>query len=251
MTHPIPRAAAPRPAAAPRSVLASAVAAPVVAHTRRTRSSGGELWPQDAVLEFRWRPGAEPPADLRTAIRGGGGRRQRHAATARRRRSPTTRAGRASIGYGPGATCGVNGIACFTRSAPGRRLHDVAARARPRLRLGRAALVPACGAARRTAATTPRRSRSTSSATSRVLGHHDNHADDRDYLDAVVQTVSRTKPREGWDMHVFGRCDVATLQLRYDVPTTSAKVSTCLALRHRPDPRRRPDLDRLWRRRPG
>ena len=47
------------------------------------------------------------------------------------------------------------------------RLHDVAPRARPRLRLGHAALVPDAGDRRRTAATTPRPSRSTSSGTSR------------------------------------------------------------------------------------
>ena len=52
-----------------------------------------------------------------------------------------------------------------------------------------------------------------------VLDHHVNYADDRDYTDAVVQTFSRTKPRDGWNMHVLGVCDIATLQIRYDVPT--------------------------------
>ena len=46
------------------------------------------------------------------------------------------------------------------------------------------------------------------------LGHHANYTDDSDYGDAVVQTYSRTKPTAGWNMHVFGRCDVATLQTR-------------------------------------
>ena len=62
------------------------------------------------------------------------------------------------------------------------------------------------------------------------LGHHDNRDDDSDYLDAVVQTFSRTKPNAGWNMHTFGRCDTATLQMRYDMTTTSAKYSTCLDL---------------------
>ena len=61
-----------------------------------------------------------------------------------------------------------------------------------------------------------------------VLAHHVNYSDDRDYLDAVVQTYSRTKPKEGWDEHALGRCDVATLQRQYDVPTSSTKISTCL-----------------------
>jgi hypothetical protein len=63
-----------------------------------------------------------------------------------------------------------------------------------------------------------------------VLAHHVNHADDRDYLDAVVQTYSRTKPKDGWNEHVLGRCDVATLQREYDVPSATTKISTCLDL---------------------
>ena len=63
-----------------------------------------------------------------------------------------------------------------------------------------------------------------------VLAHHVNYSDDRDYLDAVVQTYSRTKPRTGWDEHTLGRCDVATLQREYDVPNSSTKISTCLDL---------------------
>ena len=50
---------------------------------------------------------------------------------------------------------------------PADRLHDVAPGARPGLRLGDAALVPDAGRPDRTAATTPRRSPSTSSGTSR------------------------------------------------------------------------------------
>jgi hypothetical protein len=61
-----------------------------------------------------------------------------------------------------------------------------------------------------------------------VLDHHENFGDDRDYDDAVVQTYSRTKPKAGWNAHAFGRCDVATLQQQYDVPSASALYSTCL-----------------------
>ena len=61
-----------------------------------------------------------------------------------------------------------------------------------------------------------------------VLGHHDNYADDRDYTDAVVQTFSRTKPKVGWDMHAFGPCDTATLQVLYDMPGAQSPYSTCL-----------------------
>ena len=57
------------------------------------------------------------------------------------------------------------------------------------------------------------------------LDHHANYSDDRDYDDAVVQTVSRAKPTTGWNMHVFGRCDVATLQREYDVPNVIGEAT--------------------------
>ena len=62
------------------------------------------------------------------------------------------------------------------------------------------------------------------------LDHHVNYADEHDYSDAVVQTVSRARPASGWNTHKFGRCDIATLQREYDVPSTSYKYSTCLDL---------------------
>jgi len=62
-----------------------------------------------------------------------------------------------------------------------------------------------------------------------ILDHHVNYADDSDYTDSVVQTVSRARSRVGWNAHAFGRCDVAQLQRQYDV-TTTTKISTCLDL---------------------
>jgi len=62
------------------------------------------------------------------------------------------------------------------------------------------------------------------------LDHHVNYASGSDYEDAVVQTFSRTKPAAGWNRHAFGRCDVASLQLQYDMQSWAAKYSTCLDL---------------------
>jgi hypothetical protein len=45
-----------------------------------------------------------------------------------------------------------------------------------------------------------------------------------------VQATSRVYPIPGWNRHALGRCDVATLQLQYDVRTFSSKYSTCLSL---------------------
>jgi hypothetical protein len=63
-----------------------------------------------------------------------------------------------------------------------------------------------------------------------ILNHHDNYAGEPDYLDAVVQTKSRAKPEAGWNAHAFGRCDVASLQVQYDMQGWGAKYSTCLDL---------------------
>ena len=62
------------------------------------------------------------------------------------------------------------------------------------------------------------------------LAHHVNYSSNSDYTTALVQTVSRTKPKAGWNKHVYGKCDVATLQKKYDLKSASTGVSTCLNL---------------------
>jgi hypothetical protein len=186
---------------------------------------GGPLWAQDRVLSFRWRAGSAPPADIKLAIR-----RAADDVTA-------TRASRAAtftydadgdnpIGYGPGATCGVNGLACFTRSAPTGFT----------MWLREQGHVFDWGTLRWCQMYSNPPNGCYDAETIALdefghiegLGHHVNYADDRDYKDAVVQTVSRTKPSSGWNMHVLGRCDIATLQREYDVATSSTLYSTCL-----------------------
>ena len=63
-----------------------------------------------------------------------------------------------------------------------------------------------------------------------IIGHHVNYADERDFLDSVVQYAARSRPKEGWNEHVFGRCDIARLQLEYELRISAALVSTCLSL---------------------
>ena len=211
------------------SLLGSAIAPPavVLAHSPDP-SFSGSLWAQDQRLTFRWRTGSVPPAALKSAIQNGAA--DANATRASRAATFAYDAGGASpIGYGTSATCSVGGIACFTRTAPdggftmwfreqGHRfdwgslrwcqMYDVAPNG--------------CYDAETVALD--------EFGHVEILDHHVNFSDDRDYLDAVVQTVSRTKPSEGWNMHTFGRCDVATLQMRYDMQNSSAKYSTCLAL---------------------
>jgi hypothetical protein len=207
-------------------LLASA-AGPVGAHAPDPLV-GGALFAQDQRVEFRWRSGAVPPAAMATAIR---------AAATDANASRASRAatfaydvdGTSLIGYGPGATCGVNGIACFDRSgAPASFVMWFREQGRVfdwgTLKWCQMYEAPpnGCYDAETVALD--------EFGHVEGLGHHANFADQSDYLDAVVQTVSRTKPKEGWDMHDFGRCDVATLQREYDVPTSSEPISTCLDL---------------------
>ena len=188
----------------------------------------GTAWPQDTRLAFRWRSGAEPPSAIKTAIRaaadGSNASRASQSAV-----FAYDSGGSSLIGYGPGATCGVNGIGCFTRTAPDGgftmwlrehgRVFDWGV-----LRWCEMYSSPPNGCYQAETIALDEFGHI------QGLDHHDNHADDSDYGDAVVQTFSRTRPREGWDMDRYGRCDVARLQLRYDVPGTSAPYSTCLDL---------------------
>jgi hypothetical protein len=62
------------------------------------------------------------------------------------------------------------------------------------------------------------------------LGHIEDAADPGEYLDSVMHSVSRQKPKTGWDVHAFGRCDVAALQTRYELLSAGTPASRCLTL---------------------
>ena len=187
---------------------------------------GGDEFPQDGRLEYDWRTGAVPPAAMRSAI------------NAAADDVETTRASRAAvfvfdtsgtnpIGYGTG-TCGVNGLACFTRDAPDGftmwfrehgRVFDWGT-----LKWCQMYSEPPNGCYDVETIALDEFGHV------ECLAHHVNFADDSDYTDAIVQTYSRTKPRVGYNMHVLGVCDIATLQIRYDIPGASSHYSTCLDL---------------------
>jgi hypothetical protein len=188
---------------------------------------GGALFAQNQALLFDWRSGAAPPAAIKTAIK---------AAAAD---ASTTRASKAAtfaydadgpnpIGYGVGATCGVNGIACFTRDAP----DGFTMWFREQGHAFDWGTLKWC----QSYANPPNGCFDVETIALdefghvEILNHHVNYADERDYEDAVVQTVSRAKPQAGWNTHRFGTCDVATLQREYDVPNTTTKYSRCLDL---------------------
>jgi hypothetical protein len=223
---------APRPRKVRRIVVATvaglllaAAAGPVTAHGPDPLVGGG-LWAQDQTVRFHWRSGAEPPTAIKTAIRDAAD----DSSTTKSSRAATfvyDTAGGSLIGYGTG-TCGVNGIGCFTRSAPTSftmwlrehgRVYDWGV-----LRWCQMQSTPTNGCYDAETVALDEFGHV------QVLGHHVNYADDRDYTDAVVQTYSRTRPSTGYDMHRFGACDVATLQMQYDVSLASSPLSSCLDL---------------------
>jgi hypothetical protein len=182
---------------------------------------------QDQVLTFRWRSGAEPPSAFRSAILAAA----TDVAETRRSRAALFeyRSGASNpIGYGSGATCGTNGIACFTRTLPS----SFTMWFRPQGHVFDWGTLKWCQAY----ATAPNGCYDVENIALDEFGHieglahHVNYSDNSDYLDAVVQTYSRTKPNDGWNKHTFGPCDVATLQKLYDIQTTAQKYSTCLDL---------------------
>ena len=188
--------------------------------------SGGPFG-QNQQLTFRWRSGAEPASAIKAAIKAAAG----DATNTRASKAPTFVYGSGGdnpIGYGVGAPCGVNGIACFTRDAP----NTFTMWLREQGHVFDWGTLKWC----QTYETVPNGCYDAETIALDEfghvagLGHHDNLDNDSDYLDAVVQTYSRTRPNAGWNMHTFGRCDTATLQLRYDMTNTSAKYSTCLDL---------------------
>lgn len=182
---------------------------------------------QNQDLRYRWRSGAEPAAAIKTAIKAAAA--AANATRASRAATFTYDAGGSNpIGYGTGATCGVNGLACFTRAVP----TGFTMWFREQGHVFDWGTLKWC----QSYDTAPNGCYDAQTVALDEFGHveglnhHVNWASDSDYVDAVVQTYSRTKPSTGWNAHVFGRCDAATLQVQYDVPLASSRYSTCLDL---------------------
>ena len=196
------------------------------AHGPDPTLSGGPFG-QNQDLRFRWRAGSEPTTAIKTAIKTAAAdvnaSRGSKAAT-----FTYDAAGSNPIGYGAGATCGVNGLACFTRTVP----TSFTMWLREQGHIFDWGTLKWCQAY----ATPPSGCYDAETIALdefghiETLDHHVNYSSDSDYLDSVVQTFSRTKPATGWNMHTLGRCDVATLQRQYDMQSWTAKYSTCLAL---------------------
>lgn len=200
-------------------------AAGASAHAPNPTFSG--RWNQNQALTFAWRSGAVPPSAYQVAIRAAAAD-----ASATRGSQAATFAYASGagnlVGYGTGATCGPNGIACFSRSAPSSFT----------MWMREQGHVFDWGSLRwcQAYSTWPNGCYDVENIMLdefghvEILDHHANFSTGADYTDAVVQALSRTRPTAGWNAHAFGRCDVASLQVQYDMQGWGAKYSTCLDL---------------------
>jgi hypothetical protein len=184
-------------------------------------------WNQNQALQFAWRSGSVPATGYQTAIKAAAA----DASATRGSQAATFSyvAGASNlIGYGVGATCGPKGIACFTRNAP----YSFTMWMREQGHVFDWGSLRWCQAY----TTWPSGCYDVENIMLdefghvEILNHHANYYGAPDYTDAVVQEASRTKPNAGWNAHAFGRCDVASLQMQYDMQGWGAKYSTCLDL---------------------
>ncbi len=199
------------------------VAGPVVAHDPDPILTGG-LYDQNLDLTFSWAGGGVPPADMKDSIKEAAD----DANASRLSKAPTFDFDAGSVNdvyYGSDVPCGINGLACMRRNPPAK--FGVWFRENGhRFDWGTLRWCELSGGP--DGCYQVRNVMLDELGHVLVLDHHVNFGDDRDYDDAVVQTYSRTKPKAGWNAHAFGRCDVATLQQQYDVPSSTAAYSTCL-----------------------
>lgn len=184
-------------------------------------------WNQNQDLRYAWRSGAVPPSAYQGPI---------NAAAADVNASRGSQAATFAystgasnlVGYGTGATCGTLGLACFTRN-PTSSFTVWMREQGHRFDWGSLRWCQAYSS-------WPDGCYDVENIILdelghvEILNHHGNLSGESDYLDAVVQELSRTKPKAGYNAHGLGRCDVAALQVQYDMQGWGAKYSTCLSL---------------------
>jgi hypothetical protein len=199
------------------------VAAPTVASTPTPAS--GPTWEPNQAVPFRWKDGAVPPAWMKTAIKA--------AATD----SNASRGARAAIlSYDAGAKAWV----AYTADIPTTYAVGYAVRNVPtsfNVRLRPHGYVLDWGKLRwcEYYDNPPDGCYDAEMITLHEFGHVQTlgHADESKvdkWNETVMHEIPKTKPRTGWNKHSFGVCDVARLQIRYDVLSTTTSYSTCLSV---------------------
>jgi len=209
-------------------VAVSLVGAPALAHGPDPLL-GTTPWGKDQVVKYQWAAWGVPPAWMAAAIDAGaadvGESRGSRAAFFTRVSSATS-----SIAYGGAVPCSSYGIACMNRTGVPDSFEGMWFRPQGwpfdwgtlRWCQGLSSPSNGCYDAENVALD--------EFGHIELLGHHVNLADESDFQDAVVQYAARARPKAGWNQHEFGRCDVARLQLEYELSSPTQLVSTCLSL---------------------
>jgi hypothetical protein len=199
-----------------------ATATPVAAAVPTPAS--GTTWEPNQDVRYRWKDGAVPPGWMRSAI---------NAAAADSNRSRRARA--AVLSYQDGATSWVG----YTGDMPSSYAIGYAVRNPPtsfNVRLRPQGYVLDWGKLRwcQFYDSPPTGCYDAEHVALHEFGHVQTlgHVDESkvEWLDTVMHEAPHSKARVGWDMHAFGRCDVARLQIRYQALNTTTPYSTCLSL---------------------
>ena len=235
---PAARVSPARPDLARRATLAMAAAAlasvafggpSTLAHGPNPLLGTGTRWDKDQVVGYMWHPGGVPPAwataEIEAAAEDVSQSKNSRAATFVRVSNADSR-----IYYGLVVPCSSYGIACMNRTGVPDSFQGMWFRPQGwefdwgTLRWCQAPnqMTNGCYDVENVALD--------EFGHIELLGHHVNYDDERDFTDSVVQFAARNRPKEGWNQHVFGPCDVARLQLEYSRVSSADPVSSCLNL---------------------
>ena len=221
-----------------RTLLAAAVVAlatgafwgsAALAHGPNPLLGSGTRWDKDQIVGYQWHPGGVPPAwaaaEIEAAAEDVTQSKGSRAATFVRVSDAASR-----IYYGLVVPCSSYGIACMNRTGVPDSFQGMWFRPHGwqfdwgtlKWCQALATFVNGCYDVENVALD--------EFGHIELLGHHVNYDDERDFTDSVVQFAARSRPKEGWNQHVFGVCDVARLQLEYERKAPADPVSSCLNL---------------------
>ena len=221
-----------------RLVLAAAIAALVtgpfvtaaaLAHDPDPLLGSGTRWDKDQIVGFQWDPNGVPPAwmaaEIDDAAEDVAQSKSSRAATFQRVSSAAS-----EIYYGILVPCSSYGIACMNRTGVPDSFQGMWFRPHGwqfdwgtlKWCQALATIANGCYDVENVALD--------EFGHIELLGHHVNYDNESDFTDSVVQFAARNRPKEGWNQHVFGRCDVARLQLEYSRVSAVDPVSSCLKL---------------------
>lgn len=211
------------------AILTTSLGPPALAHGPNPILGSGTRWDQDQVVGYQWASPGTPPswaaAEIDAAAADVARTKKSRAATFTRVSSASSR-----IYYGATVPCSSYGIACMNRTGVPDYFAGMWFRPHNwpfdwgdlKWCQALAEIANGCYDVENVALD--------EFGHIELLDHHVNYADERDFTDSVVQFAARSRPKEGWSQHDFGRCDVARLQLEYELESSSKPVSTCLNL---------------------